>query len=192
MRLNIATRHDHPVADEPWLDLLRPDVHRADYLNVLVDTYGLVAPFESACMYTAGLGRIIDYRRLTRAGLIAQDLLALQLAPVQIAHIRQCPAITPFHSVPEAMGWLYLFERSTLLHTGVRKHLLARMPGIEPALGYLTTFEGRVGEHWMSFGRILDSIGTTQAIADEITDAALAAFDHVKQWRRQRSALRAG
>ncbi|HSN27992.1 MAG TPA: hypothetical protein VLT45_17000, partial [Kofleriaceae bacterium] len=78
-KLNLATRHLHADVDDPWLDLLRGDVTLADYSSQLVRTYGLIAPFESACKYTPGVARMLDYRQLLRAGLIARDLLALGL-----------------------------------------------------------------------------------------------------------------
>jgi hypothetical protein len=39
-----------------------------------------------------------------------------------------CPAFTMFRDTLEALGWLYVIERRTLLHDGVRKNLLERIP----------------------------------------------------------------
>lgn len=52
VRLNLATRQWHASVDDGWLSLLRPTVTVAEYVGQLVRTYGLVAPFESACRYT--------------------------------------------------------------------------------------------------------------------------------------------
>src|SRR5687768_9968849 len=110
---------------------------------MLARTYGFVAPFESACKYTPGLGRVLDFRTLTRAGLIAQDLLALGVTPSQVSTVTQCESITPFTDVPEALGWFYVVERSTLLHDGIRRHLLGRLPEVSPAVAYLSEYDGR-------------------------------------------------
>ena len=184
MKLNMATRHSHADVDEPWLDLLRPKVSRADYLGHLVRTYGVLAPFEGACKYTPGLNRILDLVQQTRAGLIAQDLLALGLSPVQVATVPQCHAITTFRNVPEALGWLYVVERSTLLQAGIRRHLVAELPEVEHACAYLSAYEGRTSEHWMTFGRLLDRIGAKPEVANEIMNAAQNGFDTVKKWCR--------
>ncbi len=183
MKLNMATRHSHAEVDETWLELLRPTVSRADYLGQLVRTYGLVAPFEGACKYTPDLGRVLDVQQ-TRAGLIAQDLLALGLSASQVANVPQCHSITTFRSVPEALGWSYTVERSTLLQEGIRRHLLEHVPEIEAACTYLATYDGRVGEQWATFGRVLDRVGSKPDIASEIIDAAHAAFETVKTWFR--------
>ena len=87
VRLNFVTRQWHAAVDEGWLDLMRPSVSVPEYRNQLVRTYGLVAPFESACRYTPGLARLVDYGQLNRAGLIAHDLLALNLSPTQLANV---------------------------------------------------------------------------------------------------------
>jgi heme oxygenase len=183
-RLNISTRHWHADVDEPWLDLLRPLVTRADYLAQLVRTYGFVAPFESACRYTPGLARELDFHHFSRAGLIAQDLLSLGLLPAQVASIPHCPSITMFRDIAEALGWLYVVERFTLLHDGIRRHLIKHLPDIESATTYLKMYEGHVGEHWSSFGRLLDRVGTKDERANEIVAAASAGFGCVRQWFR--------
>ena len=94
MKLNMSTRQWHAPVDEPWLQLLRPTVSRAAYLTQLLRVYGLVAPFESACKYTPHVDRSLDLRLLSRAGHIAQDLLALGLTANQVATIPQCAATT--------------------------------------------------------------------------------------------------
>lgn len=187
MKLDIATRQWHADVDAPWLHLLQPTVSRADYLTQLVRTYGFVAPFESACKYTPHLERSLMYHRFSRAGLIAQDLLTLGLSPGQIATVPQCLSITTFKDVAEAMGWLYVVERATLLHAGIRRHLVARLPELENACAYLAVDAGRGGEHWAAFGRAIDRIGAKPAVADEIAAAAHEAFACVRHWFRTAS-----
>jgi heme oxygenase len=178
----MSTRQWHADVDDSWLQLLAPTVSRADYLAQLVRTYGFVAPFESACKYTPSLGRFVDFRQLLRAGLIAQDLLSLGLTPSQVAQVPHCERITTFVDVEEALGWLYVVERATLLQDGIRRHLLAHLPELGNAVSYLTAFDGRVNEHWESFGRMLDEAGNTPASADRIAEAANAGFQCVRQW----------
>jgi len=184
MRLNMATRHWHADVDEPWLDLLRPNVNLADYLAQLVRMYGFVAPFESACKYTPNLSRVLDFRQLMRAGLIAQDLLNLGITPSQVATVPQCHDITTFSHVPEALGWLYVVERATLLHDGIRRHLLTHLPEVANACTYLSIFDGRVNDHWETFGRLLDRAGAKPEHANQIHAAAHAGFETAKQWFR--------
>ena len=179
VRLNVATRRWHPAADAPWQRMLRPTVTRADYLDHLLRSYGVIAPFESACKYTPGLARVIDFRELTRAGLIAQDLLSLGLTPSQVSAVAQCDSITPFHDVPEALGWLYVIERPTLLHNRLRRHLCWRMPELSNACAYMTD---RDGEQWARLGRTLDQLGDDAESTNAIIAAARTAFETSARW----------
>lgn len=181
MRLNVATQASHAEVDAPWLSLLRPDIARADYLSVLVQTYGFIAPFESACKYTPRVERDVDLYQLSRAGLIAADLLSLGLAPAQVTEIPHCTRITTFRSVAEALGWVYVVERSTLLFDGIRRHLLSHAQWATPC-AYLSAYDGRAGENWAAFGRKLDRIGAKPDVADELVTAAHAAFACAKEW----------
>jgi len=181
-KLNLATRQWHAHVDDAWLGLLRPDVTQGDYLAQLVRTYGLVAPFESACMYTRGVTKLLEYRQLLRAGLIAQDILALGIPPNRVSRIPTCPAVTMFRDVGEALGWLYVIERSTLLQEGVKRHLLDTLPHVAHACAYLSAYEGRVSDHWNAFGRMLDRAAAQLDIEDAILNSAEEAFAHTKQW----------
>jgi heme oxygenase len=178
-RLNASTRQLHSHIDEPWLGLLRPDVGLSDYLAVMVRTYGLVAPFESACKYTPGLEQYIDLRHMTRAGLIAQDLIALGLTPAQVSTIETCPAITMFISLHEAVGWLYVIERSTLLQQGVRRHLLHHVPQVQYASSFLASYDDG---HWAMFGQVVNAAGTNMEALHEIVSASLSAFEIASRW----------
>lgn len=181
MQLNRATRRWHAEVDEPWLELLRPDVDERDYVAQLVRMYGLEAPLEGACAYTPQLSRVIELRQLTRAGLIAQDLLALDVTPAELAALPQCYSITPFRDVPEALGWLYVVERSTLHHDQVRRHLQKRIARLARASSYLGMFDS-TPDHWQRFGKTLDRIATHPDIAAQIIDAAHAGFECMKRW----------
>jgi heme oxygenase len=181
-RLNASTRHFHAHVDDPWLGLLRPTVGVADYVRVLIRLYGLVAPFESACKYTPGLARLVDFRQLIRAGFIAQDLLSLNMGPAQVSDIPTCPSLTIFRTPQEAVGWLYVVERSMLLQDGVRLHLVKQLPHVEHACTFLTSYEGRGTEQWTAFGRVLERVGAQQAATDEIVAAATSAFATATSW----------
>lgn len=181
-KLNLATRAWHADVDDPWLALLQPDVTEADYVAQLVRTYGLIAPFESACRYTPEIMKLLDYRQLMRAGLIAQDLLTLGIAPKQVSRIPTCPALTMFRDTAEGLAWLYVIERSTLLQDGVRKHLLEKFSYVGPAFAYLGMYEGHVGDHWQAFGRMLDRVARKPEMEAAILSSVEEAFAHAKQW----------
>lgn len=184
-QLNLATRHYHAEVDRPWLSLLLPTVSKADYCAVLVRMYGFIAPCESAASYTPGLNRLVDSR--ARAGLIAQDLLMLGLSPAQVASVPHCASITTFDTPAEALGWLYVIERSSLLHEGIRRHLLAQLPDVERAATYLAAHDGR---GWSAFGRTLDAVATDDLHSHALVAGAIRGFETLGSWFRTTSDAR--
>jgi heme oxygenase len=181
-RLDLATRQWHGQVDAPWYDLLRPDVTRADYIAVLFRTFGFVAPLESACKYTPGLERLIDTRPFTRAGLLAQDLLALGVSPARLATAPQCGSIIVFKEVAEALGWLYVVQRLAVVQEGIRQHLLSRVRGIDGACDYLAVLDGQAREHGAAFAGMMDRYGARLDVANEIVTAAIAGFSCATGW----------
>ena len=145
-----------------------------------MQAYGFEAPLEAALAYTPVLGSLIDLRRRSRSGFIAQDLLTLELHPGQVSMIPQC-MIAPFRGVAEALGWIYVLERGSLVHRSVRGQLVARLPSVGDACTYLgaaRAFE----DSWDELGRTLESIAHVAAIEHQILSSAHDAFRRSADW----------
>lgn len=182
VRLNLETRAYHADADSPWHDLLvGTAVTKSRYMQQLVRVYGFEAPLEAALAYTPHLSTIIELRPRFRSGLIAQDLLNLDISPMQIAEIPQ-HMIAPFTSISEALGWMYVSERATLIHDQARRDLVARLPAVEGATSYLSAYQGHVGARWDAFGEVLDGFAQTAKVRDQIFTAAHSAFRAAIDW----------
>ncbi len=191
VRLNVDTRAFHAEADGPWLDLLVANhtPSRLDYIEHLVTCYGFDAPLEAALAYTPHLSSFIELHPRYRAGYIAEDLLKLGVAPAAIAAIEQT-MLAPFASVAEALGWLYVHQRSTLLHESVRTELLERLPELAFATTYLRANEGRVGMRWDELGNALNKVARTEHIENRIVAAAIEASRTAIHWYRRHRAHR--
>src|SRR5690349_14082127 len=116
-RLDMETREYHADVDRYWLDLMASGITRERYKTTLMLIYGFEAPVESALAYTPQLV-IADRRERNRSGLIIQDLLALGMSPHRLAVLPQCQ-ITPFADPTQALGWKYVIERPTQLHSAI-------------------------------------------------------------------------
>src|SRR5213078_800486 len=133
-----------------------PDISIAHYTRQLVTIYGFEGPLEAALAYTPNLKLVIDLRRRSRAGLLAQDLLALGIKAAGIANLPQCLPIAPFSSIIEALGWMYVSERATLGHDAVAKHVRSHLPDAADASAYLTAYAGVANARWNELGHLLD------------------------------------
>jgi len=183
LRLELETRAHHPDADEPWRQLQRSTITRADYIRQLVSVYGFEAPLEAACAYTPNLRLVIDLRERSRAGKLVQDLLALGASASELAQLPQCLPIAPFTAPIEALGWMYVSERATLQFDAVRRQLRAQLPETETACAYLSAYDGVAAARWQDLGRVLDGVARTDRLLGELVAAAHAAFRCLIAWQ---------
>jgi len=177
-QLEMETRAHHDAADAPWLELLLRDVTVEGYIAQLVRTYGFEAPLEAALAYTPRLGALLDLRAHWRAGLIAQDLLALDMAPSTIANIPQSPSIAPFATTTQALGWLYVVERSSRIHEVVAEHLERWLPRYAGARTYLCAYRNVREQRWRELGEVLEQAHPST----ELIAAAHEAFRTARRW----------
>ena len=189
VRLNLATRDSHEAADETWQRLATGPFTRGDYLYQLSLVYGFEAPLEAALAYTPNLRLLIDLRKRSRAGLLAQDLLTLGMRAAQLSALPQCTAIASFASPLEALGWMYVAERATLMHDAVRRHVERVLPTAPTA--YLSSYAGVAGARWAEFGHVLDQAAPTDAMGYDMVRAAIAAFRCWHAWTRETPTLQA-
>lgn len=188
--LDRETAKFHRDADRCWHHLMESDAAtREDYAKQLCTTYGFEAPFEAACAYTPGLSHVIDLRGRARAGLLAQDLLTLGWRPSQITAM-QTRTIDPFQDPAEALAWMYVVERPTLLFERVRFQLRARFTDLVRATTYLGAYEHQTSRKWADLGTALDRLCTSDMVRERITSAAIDAFEALITWHRHAPGLR--
>ncbi|MBA3540385.1 MAG: biliverdin-producing heme oxygenase [Deltaproteobacteria bacterium] len=181
-RLHARTHLYHGEADADFDILFERETTSAHYTLFLARAFGFENPLEALLVSTPGLDRVIDLQERAKANLIASDLLGLGLRPAQIAGLPQCLGVPQFRGIAEALGWMYVTERNTLVHTVVRRHLETR---ISHSQSYLRAYEGTVGARWKAFGVVLDACAVEPVIADRILDAAGEAFRCQRRWITQ-------
>ncbi len=190
MRLNMETRAEHPEADNAWLELMSVDATRIQYFDQLVATYGFESPVEAAFSMTSRLADVVALRERARSQYLVDDLLALGMTAVKIAQLPLCRRVEPFRDPAEAFGWMYVLERATLLHDGVRSHIALRLPTVS-GWSYLSAYRGIASARWQELGSALDAYATTAAKGDDIIAAARMAFGTLHEWIASRPALSA-
>lgn len=188
IQLNLSTREYHLAADAPWLDLLVPTVSRRRYIEHLIKVYGFEAPLEAALRYTPGLSALVDLRPRVRAGLIVQDLMRLGLGAGRIATLGQ--RFMTFSSTIDALGWMYVAERATLLHGAVRRYLTLRLPELGGATSYLAACDGAAGDRWSDLGNALETVAHAPPARHQVIRAANQGFLTFCDWFDGGTALR--
>jgi heme oxygenase len=183
-RLDMETRDQHAEVDGYWLDLMASGVTLEQYKALLTRIYGFEAPIESALAYTPHLV-IADRRERTRSALIVQDLLALGISPGKITALPQCDSIAPFDDPAEALGWKYVIERPTQLHSAIKRNVVSRIADVANACSYLSACDGIAAARWQQFGLLLDDVAKRPGASERMVSAAKAAFDAMIGWFRR-------
>jgi heme oxygenase len=174
----------HDECDRGWRRLLQArDISREEYAQQLMITYGFEAPFEAACAYTPELSSVIDLRGRARSGLIAQDLLALGRTPDQVTRTNTYP-LASFQDAAEALGWMYVVERPTLIYDEVRDALATRFYDLSRATMYLSAYEKQASRRRAELGTALDRVSSNDKIRERVIDAARNAFGALVSWHR--------
>jgi len=180
IQLNLATREFHTRADSGWLDLRAPAVGKQRYIDQLIKVYGFEAPLEAALRYTPGVTALVDLRPRMRTGLIVQDLMRLGMTPGRIAALPQ--RFLSFATAAEALGWMYVAERATLIHGSIRRYLTVRIPDAARASAYLSAYDGVAAQRWSDFGTALETIAQEAAVRRELLRAAMDGFAALCAW----------
>lgn len=179
IRLALETRAHHASADADRLALLDEAPTPERYRTFLRRIYGFEARYEQALIQTPALApRIV--REHMRVSHLRDDLLALGETAESLAALPR-PPIPQFRHEAQALGWVYVVERNTLLHGLVRRHLWRVMPStIAQAGSYLSAYVSP-GAHYRLLGVELDT-AARRAIPSQIVEAAHEAFACQRLW----------
>jgi heme oxygenase len=187
LRVALDTRSHHAAADADRLGLLEaPSVAR--YRSLLSRIFGFEAPVEAAIAHTPGIDSAL-LRGRTRIPLLARDLMALGMSAGEIVELPRYGIHSRFPTATRALGWLYVVERSALVHGLMLRHLASQLPAtMSGASGYLAAYDGSAGERLRQLGLVLGEVGRGVGAADRIVAGADEAFQAQHRWL---SALRA-
>ncbi|HUJ63350.1 MAG TPA: biliverdin-producing heme oxygenase [Kofleriaceae bacterium] len=173
------THHHHASADGDRLAIM---VRASDerYRAFLGQIYPFESAIEASCVATDGLDSRIRRTHL-KASRLASDLDALGLATTELA-----PFDPPrFDGPAEALAWLWVLHRNTLLHGLISRYLAGKLPEVMRRAGsYLSVFEGRAGALMRELGDAIERVARRASIVERIVEVANEAFRAQRQWYR--------
>lgn len=183
LRLGFERSAHHATADADRLQLM--DVRSAvEYRTALAAILGFEAPLEIALSSLGGPALTL-MRERTRTHWLRRDLHALGMTDGAIASLPQCTIrIT---SLTQALGWLFVTERHTLLAGLMQRHLVHRFGELlRDATGYLTASAGDApGARFRSLCEAIDHHAAQHdAYPNILVSAAFEAFRCQRQWYR--------
>jgi heme oxygenase len=151
---------------------------QAEYVNCLGRIYGFEAPIESSFAMTEGLSAIVDLRSRRRTRLLRADLCSLGANPDELAAMSSPTQFSTYG----ALGWMYVVDRSALLHRALQRHV-ALLPGdLARATSYLTNGGRGVGARLEDLDLVLAEVIQTPERADQVIEGARQAFAAERSW----------
>ena len=181
VRLELETRAHTGTADADRLILL-DDTTPTRYRQYLARTLGFEEAFEDKLARMHDLDPAIERLR-GMTGKLRADLRALGMTDQQIDQLPRC-SIPLLKSAAQALGWIYVLERNSLVHGLIRRHLATRLPReVSVASSYLATHDGKPGTRYRELGTILDAAARTSPYAPgAIVSSAHEAFRLQRMW----------
>lgn len=183
LRLHLESRSYHADVDASWLGIIDDAIGTTDYARQLARVYGFEAPLEAALAYTPHVQSLIDLRQIGLSGMIAQDLLELGLTPPLVSGLPEL-MLAPFQSVAEGLGWMYVLERSRVIHATVRMRLASALPEVDRACSYLDVSNELASARWARIGELIERVARTPAIEHRVLTAAHDGFRQLIAWHR--------
>jgi heme oxygenase len=184
VRLGLETAQHHGPADEDRLAALSI-TSIAEYRAFLVRVYGFEVPVEDAIHKLRHL-ELRFVRERARSALLKADLLALGLSETQLAETPRSTAIS-IRTLADALGWVFVLERQTLL-AGLVRRQLQQMLGPKTPIAYLGAYD-TPGARLRELGTRLGNLAHAHSPV-AIVEAANAAFRVQRQWYRQKEPVR--
>jgi len=182
-RMRAALRPHHGAL-ERTVRLDGDAVTRADYVDFLATMLGFVEPCETRLFGAAG-DPPADLAARVKAPLLRSTLEAFGLPPGTIAALPRATALPSLERWPDALGYLYVLEGSTLGGQVLLRHLGPRL-GLSPAqVAYLRTYDQAVGSMWESFLAELERGLSASADAERaILETARRTFITLDRWHQ--------
>jgi len=182
--LDVETRVFHAEADRSWAHLLESDGDsRPDYMYRLAVSYGFEAPFEIVRRYMPSVAERITVPLHERAGLLIRALVALGWTAGEVTSM-QCGAFALLSELPEALAWMYVIERSTLIQAEVRHVLASKFKDVADATARLAEYDSTANARRAELGIALDRLCVTEDLYKRVTAAARTGFDALVRWQR--------
>jgi len=179
VRVALETARHHSGADEDRLAALEITTAE-DYRTFLARIHGFEAAVEATLRRVADLDPSF-VRERQKAGYLQHDLRALGMPAESIATLPQ-PSTIAVRNGAQALGWMFVLERQTLLAGQIRRYLLRTLgESIEPACSYFGAYGDTPGAKFRAFGAALCAYAHLHAPA-AIVAAANEAFRAQRHW----------
>ena len=183
MRASLRPCHDRI---EQTVDLMHPAITRDDYIRFLVRTLAFIEPCEAALRDAAGTPPA-DLAARWKTALLRTNLATMGIGPAaEFARPVDLPRLERW---PDALGYLYVIEGSTLGGQVLLRHLAPRLSLSDAEAVFLRSYGREVGGMWKALLTQLDAALSSSAGSESaIVKTARDTFVTLEAWHRHHRA----
>lgn len=156
----------------------------AHYRQLLQRFYGFYTAAEAQLATLPWSTAGFDWAARRHTPPLANDLLWLGETPATLAALPRCQTLPQLSDIPQALGYLYVVEGSTLGGQLISRHLQQTLPGLQPAgCQFFQRYGTQVGPMWRAFGHFVNTYVTMHPTAAvPMVDTACATFQQLQLW----------
>lgn len=185
-QLKQRTAHSHANV-EAVLDLAAPTVSAERLRAVLTRFAGFWQSTERLLDDWAdrepGLAHQLRWPRRRRREVLRSDLLGLGLTVRELNGLPEAPGVFTTAGTPEALGWLYVSEGSTLGGAVIDRSLRALPDGERLRVRTFTPYLEGPGPMWRDYLTTLTAwVGEDAQRREQVVSAAELTFAALEQW----------
>ena len=181
IRLKEHTLASHQQLEKIVIKALKAIESPAGYLKLLKEFYGFIGPLEKVIDQSIDQDSVPDYAERRKAGLLLNDILALEGACGSFAAAPELPEIGDAY---QALGALYVLEGSTLGGKIIARMLRGKLnlDESQDGLSYFTSYGEDAEIMWGRFKEALNRQTDDESLQRRIIEAADDTFRKFKSW----------
>lgn len=185
MILDQLRQHTAPVHQrlESRLNVLRPDLTRADYLDILRGFYGWYVPLETLVFLVEGWSSLgLDMHARRKVPLLTQDLITMGMTQEQMAAIPHCPSLPQVETLAQGLGCLYVLEGATLGGRVIERHFQHQESQKHWSTHFFGGYHEQTSTMWKRFSSTIAAYATDVVLAESMVASAQETFLSLEQW----------
>jgi len=173
---------------EQTVDLMHPAITRDDYRAFLVRTLGFIEPCEAALRRARGTPPA-DLAARWKTELLRTNLAALGIEPSANASFALPADLPHLDRWPDALGYLYVIEGSTLGGQVLLRHLARHLALADAESVFLRGYDREVGGMWKALlAQLTAALSSSAANESAIVETARQTFVTLEAWHRRHRA----
>ncbi|CAM4500937.1 heme oxygenase [Paenibacillus endophyticus] len=187
-RLREETASNHvQIESNPYAKaIMNQTLTQDEYVRYLEKFYGFIKPAERLIAQLSGWGEFGEAMgQRAKSPLLERDLHTLGLSLQEIENLPECSKLPELYTVPQALGYMYVIEGSTLGGQIITKQVRKFLPLAEQenkGTEYFNAYGTETRAKWAEFREQVEQSIDSEEAAQQVIEAAKSTFGTLEVW----------